>query len=121
MSSSQILIVEDCSDIAELEADIVALIGHHATIASDGAQALRELAATHFDLVLLDLGLPILSGQAVLDHMRDDPKLCCVPVVVISANTEQLRKSPQIVAILEKPFEYERLESLIQFSLAPND
>jgi len=53
-------------------------------VARDGQEALKLLKADNFDLVLLDLILPKLSGFEVLEMIHSDPKLQSIPVIVIS-------------------------------------
>jgi len=53
--------------------------------AYDGGQALRIMRETRPDLVLMDLIMPGMDGEAVLTQMRTDPALRNVPVVIISA------------------------------------
>ena len=118
MSGWRVLIVEDCLEIATLEADVVSMTGSDPTIASDGAQALGSLATSDFDLVLLDLDLPTLSGQAVLERMFEHPKLRLIPVLIISGTIEGLRKTSQVVNVLEKPFEVAQLQNMIRRALA---
>jgi signal transduction histidine kinase len=59
--------------------------GHGVTTAADGQEALDLLAAEPFDLVLLDIVMPVLDGFAVLERLRADAELSSVPVIVISA------------------------------------
>jgi len=62
--------------------------GHHATLAENGQQALDLLRDQQFDLVLLDIAMPVLDGYQVLEQMRNDPALRFVPVIVVSASEE---------------------------------
>lgn len=53
--------------------------------ACDGREALDRLAATEFDLVLLDIMMPELDGYSVLERLRESGRLASLPVIVISA------------------------------------
>lgn len=55
------------------------------TEAADGEEALRALRSQRPDLVLLDLNIPPPDGVQVLTEMRGDPRLCDVPVVVVTS------------------------------------
>ena len=59
--------------------------------AENGRIALEEMRKpdNDFDLVLLDLMMPEMSGYEVLTEMMDDPKLSEIPVVVMSATDSQ--------------------------------
>lgn len=59
--------------------------------ASDGGEAVRALSTQRPDLVLLDLGLPVMPGLAVLQHIRADPRLKHLPVIILSAEGERDR------------------------------
>jgi CheY-like chemotaxis protein len=117
-----ILIVEDCPDISTMEADLVRLCGHRPLVAFDGVEALTVLGRARVDLVLLDLNLPRLDGQAVLDYMAADLELSKIPVVILSANPDRARPTPQIVGRMQKPFDLleftEALEQSRRGSLA---
>ena len=54
----------------------------------DGLEAMRILAVRTFDLIILDLTLPRISGVDVLKAIRNNPRLKTIPVVILSANLE---------------------------------
>ena len=76
------LVVEDDETIAEIVAYQLEREGHAVTIARDGVEALEHLRSGGFDLVVLDLMLPRLSGVDVLRILRRDS---AVPVIILSA------------------------------------
>lgn len=86
----RILLVEDISADAILlrEALQDAGLGSDLQLARDGREALDILhsGAPLPQLVLLDLNLPRVSGQQVLDNIREDPRLASLPVVVLSTS-----------------------------------
>lgn len=104
MNDRRVLIVEDDAGIAALEADLIATVGGVPTIVGDGAKALVALEQTIIDLILLDLSLPQLTGQALLHCLAKNPRLNQIPVIVVSANAEKLVETPQVIAVLAKPF-----------------
>ncbi|HEX3730047.1 MAG TPA: SpoIIE family protein phosphatase [Opitutaceae bacterium] len=62
--------------------------GHSVASAGDGRAALELLRAEPFDLVLLDMIMPVLDGQATLEEIKRDPALRHLPVIMISALDE---------------------------------
>ena len=62
--------------------------GHTVSTAEDGAQALEMLDADSFDVVLLDIMMPVMDGYAVLETMKADAELRRIPVIIISALDE---------------------------------
>ena len=76
------LVVEDDETIAEIVAYQLEREGYGVTVASDGVEALERLQEAEYDLVILDLMLPRLSGLDVLRMLRRKSQ---VPVIIMSA------------------------------------
>jgi DNA-binding response OmpR family regulator len=85
---AQVLLVEDDSAIAEPLARAIARDGHDVRLAVDGAAALGLAATDHFDLVILDLGLPDMDGVDVCRQLRQTN--ADVPIVMLTARTHEL-------------------------------
>src|SRR4051812_31739737 len=81
----KILVAEDDPALQELIAAKLELLGYQVTVAGDGEQALRKMAETIPDLVLLDIQMPILDGKAVVQRMRKDPRFAGIPVIALTA------------------------------------
>jgi class 3 adenylate cyclase len=62
--------------------------GHIVAVAANGRQGLQMIRSQPFDLVLLDLMMPGLSGWQVLQQLKADPRLRSLPVIMISALNE---------------------------------
>jgi diguanylate cyclase (GGDEF)-like protein len=109
------LIVEDERDIVALFRHVMDLAGYRTEIVLDGKAAMEHLSRTTPDIVLLDLGLPGLSGTEILVQMHADERLRKVPVVVITAfphAAQALPVTPQLVLI--KPVNIEQMSTLIR-------
>jgi DNA-binding response OmpR family regulator len=83
-----VLVVDDQESNRDLLCRRLEREGHHPTAATGGLHALECLQRGSFDLVLLDLLMPDLSGYEVLARMKADAYLREVPVIVISALDE---------------------------------
>lgn len=84
---SRILIVEDEKHLAEALAHNLKFEGYTPVVAGDGETALEKLASEEFDLVVLDIMLPGLSGFEVCDRIREAGNR--VPVLFLTArNTD---------------------------------
>jgi signal transduction histidine kinase/response regulator RpfG family c-di-GMP phosphodiesterase len=82
-----VLYVEDNRANYRLMERIVAHRKELRLIGAERGRAGLEMAGTHSpDLILLDLHLPDISGQEILDHLKDDPKTTGIPVVIVSAD-----------------------------------
>jgi len=80
-----VLVVEDHPINMRLAAELLEQGGFEAVQAGDGETALEWLKTRRPDLILLDLGLPGLSGGEVLREIRRDPRLSGVPVSAFTA------------------------------------
>ncbi len=79
-----VLVVDDNPVNCDVCAGFVESLGHSPTLAYGGAEALEQLRANSFDLVLLDLMMPEIDGMHVLQQMKANPELSEIPVLVIS-------------------------------------
>ena len=86
--SGHILVVDDHRTNRLKMSLAVQSLGHTTVLAEDGRQALDMLCTEPFDLVLLDIVMPVINGYQVLEEMEADPNLRDIPVIVISAAQE---------------------------------
>jgi two-component system cell cycle response regulator len=86
--SGHILVVDDHRTNLLKMSFAVKKLGHTTALAKDGQEALDMLRAQSFDLVLLDIVMPVMDGYQVLEEMKADTVLRDIPVVVISAQQE---------------------------------
>ena len=110
----KILIVDDEPHIASFIKRGLRKQRIKAEVASDGAQALQILNNDEYDLVLLDLGLPIKSGWAVLQELRNQGNL--VPIIVMTASDVTLTQAVQAGAndCVLKPFSFSEMLAVIE-------
>jgi len=86
---SNILIAEDNAVNRELLRELLEMRGHTVTEACDGEEALRMLEQTQPDLLLLDIGMPLLDGFGVVQQIRENPRFGSLPVVAVTAYAMQ--------------------------------
>jgi DNA-binding response OmpR family regulator len=104
---ARILIVDDDAPLAAVLVYWFRKAGHTPLPAPTGHAALLA-ARAHPDLILLDLGLPDISGDEVLRRLKRDPQTAQIPVVVVSGEPDAADRVPRggatgAVAILQKP------------------
>ena len=88
--SAAILVVDDSRTLRKLLARSLELLGYrNLTEAADGREALDLVARREFDLILLDLEMPVMNGFEVLATLKGDPLLRGVPVIVISGQEQE--------------------------------
>jgi DNA-binding response OmpR family regulator len=80
----KIVIVEDTPSLAEIYKVRLELVGYECHVASDGEQALQTIERIKPALVLLDLMIPLLSGEEVLRKMRESEWGKDIRVYIIS-------------------------------------
>lgn len=86
----KVLIVEDDAAIREALQEAIAADGHAVVVAADGGRAVQLFAAGGFDLVLLDLMLPVLNGYDVCRKIREQDRR--VAVIMLTAKGEEIDK-----------------------------
>lgn len=114
---ARILVVEDNQDIQSLLHDVL-VPDYEVTAALDGVQALQESSKESFDLIILDLMLPGVTGESVLKRIRRTSE---TPVLVLTAIQDKSR----IVSLLEagandyltKPFDIDELLARVRVQL----
>lgn len=89
----RILIVEDQDSIRNMILALVSARGHDVTAVNTGTKALDVAATAPPDVVLLDVMLPGHDGIEVCQRLRQDPNTRKVPVVIISALTDDESKN----------------------------
>ena len=110
-----ILLVEDDLDIRDVVQEVLEEQGHDVVPARTGRQALEFLALDSQsppDIVILDLMMPIMTGWQVLETIRRSPQLADIPVVVVTAATQDRPLGAQ--AFLRKPFDIRELLETIR-------
>jgi CheY-like chemotaxis protein len=107
------LLVEDDPLLIDLYARALTSAEYSVTTASDGQQALDHLAANTPYLVILDLHLPIRSGEEVLRYIRATPHLQETKVIIASADAALANwLDKQADFVLNKPVTYSQLRAL---------
>lgn len=82
--SQKIIIVEDNSSLAEIYKARLEALGYNVEVAYDGITALNLIEKKHPDLVLLDLMVPKIAGDQILETMRKSDWGRNIPVFIIS-------------------------------------
>ena len=101
MSTSEpakILVVDDTPANVKLLVDVLGASGYTALAATNGEDALAQIAADPPDLVLLDIMMPGLSGYDVCRQLRADPATALLPVVLCTSLDPQQERLKGIEA-----------------------
>jgi CheY-like chemotaxis protein len=88
MTSQLVLVVDDDQDNVVIASTILRNNGFNVRTAYNGPTALKMLEEEQFDLVLLDVMMPEMDGIEVLDRIKTNPRLSSVPVILVTAKTQ---------------------------------
>lgn len=100
-----VLVVEDSSVMRSMIIKTLRLSGiplGEIYEAGNGEEGLQALAAYDVSLALVDINMPVMTGEELINHIRDDPELADLPVIVVSTESSFTR----ICALREKGAEF---------------
>ena len=120
----KILYVEDNEDNIYMLERRLKRAGFDVLIARDGAQGVATAAAEMPELILMDMGLPVLDGSEATKQIKSAPETRHIPVIALTANAMAGDKEKALAAGCDdfdtKPVDLPRLLDKIQ-ALVPGD
>ncbi len=84
---SKILLVDDDVELTELLAELLSLEGFYIQVVHNGQEALNKLEIESYDIILLDIMMPVLNGIETLKRIRQK---CTTPVLMLSARDDDI-------------------------------
>ncbi len=109
--SARILLVDDAEDLLRLTGHFLSKAGAEVVTATRGVKALKLVAEQDFDLVLLDVTMPGISGPAVAQTLRD--RGITIPIIAYTANNDEATREACLSAgcsdVLFKPLSKQEL------------
>jgi len=121
MDKPKILIIDDDPDMRRALHIRMRSQGYETAFASDGMSAMSSAMKMSPNLILLDLGLPAGDGFVVLERLRKNTRLSCIPVIVLTARESNGNREKALAAgacaFFQKPAENEVLLSIIEKAL----
>lgn len=119
----RILVVDDEIALRELIQDVLAPLGHAIETAPSGMDGLAKMRESRFDLVILDMNMPGLSGLETLQMIRRAPENAKLPVLMCTAEkmASDVDSAFELGAngYLLKPFEFSKLIAGVEKLLSP--
>lgn len=106
--SDKILAIDDEPDILRIISYSLEKWGYEVITAANGQSGLDKVAAGKPDLILLDAGMPVMTGIQMLEELRDNPAWKNIPVIMLTAHSSPQdidnARSYGIVDYVTKPF-----------------
>src|SRR5579859_3749249 len=116
-----VLVVDDTPANLQLLSQMLKEQGYRVRPVPSGKLALQAARNDPPDLILLDINMPEMNGYEVCEYLKADDQLKGIPVIFISALTEQLDKVKAFTAggvdYLTKPFQMEELHARVETHL----
>ena len=109
-----LLVVEDDLQLRRLFRTALNFAGYRVLEAGDGLEALRLLDTTTLDGVVLDLGLPLVPGQVVLQEVAARAHSHRVPVVIVVTGLPGPHDDLQATCVLKKPVSPDKLIATVR-------
>jgi signal transduction histidine kinase/ActR/RegA family two-component response regulator len=117
LSGKQILLVEDNEINRVIVNELLVSVGANVSTAENGQIALDQLLRAKFDIVLMDIQMPVMDGCSAIVKIRTQEKYQTLPIVALTANAMQheidLYKRLGFDAHVPKPFDFDVLLNLI--------
>jgi DNA-binding response OmpR family regulator len=116
--AATVLVVEDSPTYRAVLRMVLTGAGYTVLEAIDGVQAIDVARQHRPDLILLDLELPLLSGQQVAQVLREDPETKAIPLIYASGYERMLTQLPPDAEALPKPTSPLTLLQMVQQAIA---
>ncbi|MGL4555784.1 MAG: response regulator [Gemmataceae bacterium] len=118
---ARILLVEDNEMNRDMLSRRLMRKGYEVTLAVDGQEGLDKARAAPFDLILMDMSLPVVDGWEATRQLKADPATAAVPVIALTAHAMESDREKAIEAGCDdydtKPVELPRLLGKIESHL----
>src|SRR5512137_993626 len=119
----KVLVVDDDPVVGKSFERVLSNKGYAVVVASDGAEAMRKIAAEEYDAVFTDIRMPGMDGIAVAERIKG--RQPWLPVVIVSgyatADNEARAKAAGVSAVLHKPLTPEMIEDSARAALVEKD
>lgn len=118
-SSDKLLLVDDERELMESGKKLLELSGYDVATAENGERAIELLKTQHFDLAILDLNMPGISGHGVMEFINEEGINTAVLVISGETGFDAVSQEFQLGAFdfLQKPYEYDALINSVQNAL----
>jgi two-component system, cell cycle response regulator DivK len=114
----RILIVEDSNSVRAILVELLTFYGYEAIEAESATEGVEKALSGTPNLIIMDLGLPDISGINAVKAMKQNPQTAHVPIIALTGSARsELRKgalNAGVVAYLEKPASFGLMKETIE-------
>ncbi len=125
LAGARILLVDDNEFNQYVGVELLASAGLVVDVADNGQIALERLAHTAYDLVLMDMQMPVMDGISATVAIRQQPRLAKLPVIAMTANVMQSDRDACIASgmwdVITKPIVADHLWSVLAQWITPRE
>lgn len=89
MDKSTVLVVDDEQNVRGILSEVLSMAGYNVIEARGGGAALDKAHHEHPDVIILDLVMPDLTGEKVLDALNDNPETRFIPVIMLTGKSRE--------------------------------
>ncbi len=116
----KVLLVEDYEDSRLLMRHMIEQEGHAVIEAAGAYEAIQKAEQYHPDLILMDIGLPLLDGLSTASIIKGMKDLTGVPIVVVTAyrDVNDQARDAGCSGVIYKPIDQPILKNILEFHLA---
>jgi len=86
LSGKRVLLVDDNQVNLMIAQKILTKFGLKISLANNGQEAIEKIEKSSFDIVLMDIQMPVMDGLTATKHLRENPKYKMLPIIAMSAN-----------------------------------
>lgn len=115
----QVMVVDDEILLAQIIGELLQDEGYDVLLANGSGAMLRTLESVQPDLIFLDVMLPDGDGREVVKEMQSNPRLCDIPVVLMSAGVALKNVDVSAAGFLHKPFDIDTLLEVVSDIVGP--
>ena len=117
--------MEDNNDFGELLTRFLNSFGYDVIQVGSGTAAINQASEKHPDLILMDIGLPEMTGDEITARLTANPATRDIPVIIVTAFLEPIVTKRALDAgaaeILRKPFSLTRLRGILDRYLSTDE
>lgn len=120
----RILVIDDSPTLRKVIVFYLSRLGYEVKESSNGRSGLETMESSHFDLLILDMNMPVMNGSQVLEQLAQEKKFE-TPILILSADKEDQSIANGIHMgasyYMTKPFKPEELVQKINLIFAETD